>query len=258
MPPWPPDIQDLIGRMLAVDPAQRISIRDIKRHAAFARGLSPAYVLPAPVPFSKFTSPLDAGALPDHVIGVLRQIGFADAQALAALLADRENNAAKVFVRILLNACDLEELPWELANAAVAGPPADAAALVVAQQQTPAESGDGDAGGACSSYGEYSLGEAVWEGPPAMAAEVITAVQLRVPARPLWCVMEAVQRVLGEAAYQWFHPDSATIVARAPDGSGYYGLVATLKGTGVEVTANVHRGDAEPFLALIREALVGE
>jgi BR serine/threonine kinase len=110
MPDFPADCQDLIRRILVVDPAKRISLRNIKLHPFFRRGLSVGYELLRPIPFSQFSIPIEMESLAPDVLAALRQIGFRDNDELRASLASSENTMAKVFVSVMTTTLNLEAL----------------------------------------------------------------------------------------------------------------------------------------------------
>jgi BR serine/threonine kinase len=49
MAPFGDNVQDLLYKILVMDPTKRISIDGIKRHSAFIFGLPDGYVLPEPL-----------------------------------------------------------------------------------------------------------------------------------------------------------------------------------------------------------------
>jgi BR serine/threonine kinase len=256
MPPFPPDIQDLIQKMLVVDPTQRITIAQIKSHAAFRRGLVPSYVLPSPLPFAQYTAPIDVTLLPSPVLSTLAQIGFSDATELANQLHDSENSAAKVFTMILLNMVDLSGLANSGLPPFVGAELAFAPVLLGQPKPSDAIPREGYRGGEAAPYGDYSAGNPVWNRERTMAAHVYATASFDTCKQPLWALMTALQQDLGRLAYSWFHPDPGTIYVRAPDGNAYYSIVGTFRSAlDVTVTVNAHKGDASQFFQLVRDSL---
>ena len=74
MPDFPPDIKDLISRMLQVDPAKRITIEQIKHNRAFRIDLPRRYTIPSPLPKITKIDPIDINQVDEAVIGALIDI----------------------------------------------------------------------------------------------------------------------------------------------------------------------------------------
>lgn len=113
MPDFPPDIKDLISRMLTVDPNKRISLAEIKEHPAFRQGIPQFYTFPSPLPLPSIKNPIDIKQLDEDTINVLRQLGFDEENAdLGEELKSTEHSMAKVFVYMLTNRQSFDNLPW--------------------------------------------------------------------------------------------------------------------------------------------------
>ena len=115
MPEFPPDIKDLISRMLQVDPEKRITLEQIKHHKAFRIDLPRRYTVPTPLPRPQKIDPIDIETVDKDVIDVLISIGFPEAE-LPDLLKQTEFNQAKYFCTLLTQKISLEALPWTSVN----------------------------------------------------------------------------------------------------------------------------------------------
>jgi BR serine/threonine kinase len=122
MPDWPSDIQHLIGSMLTVDTAARITLEQIKQHPAFRIGISdPAYVLPVPLPVSVRPEPIAIASISSTVRGIMQQVGFSNDGELQAELETDGSSMAKVFYQMLVATNSFDDLPWELSAAPANG-----------------------------------------------------------------------------------------------------------------------------------------
>lgn len=113
MPDFDRPIQDLISRMLTVDPAQRITIPQIKAHPAFRMYHPEEYIFPTPIPLPFLPEPIDISAVDDSTYKILLQIGFASVDDIKSELTSSTHNMAKVFYNMLMNTVSLKNLPWD-------------------------------------------------------------------------------------------------------------------------------------------------
>jgi hypothetical protein len=99
--------------MITVDPVERITISEIKAHAAFRFMLPTSYVVPTPLPFVDAGGPTSADSVNDDVRQLLSRIGI-DQDELAESLGSGESNIVRMFVECLSRKklLDLEGLPW--------------------------------------------------------------------------------------------------------------------------------------------------
>jgi len=115
MPPdFHKDIQDLISKMMNVDPSSRIRIDEIKNHVAFRFGLPRLYIVPSPIPMPNLNEPVDPSQIPQNIITSLSQIGM-DQEEISLALAQYETNDIKVFVLMMTHRLLIEKLPWNQA-----------------------------------------------------------------------------------------------------------------------------------------------
>jgi hypothetical protein len=116
MPSFHPDIQDLISKMLIVDPTKRMTMAEIKSHRAFRHGLPAPYVLPTPIPVAALSEPLQVreDELNDEMKLLFTRIGI-NADELATELRATGGNLVKLFVVLLTQKLEIGELPWDQA-----------------------------------------------------------------------------------------------------------------------------------------------
>lgn len=113
MPPFLPDIQDLISRMIVVDPLKRLTISQIKQHPAFRIGLAANYIVPTPLPLPFLTEPIDTSALDPNIFTVLIHLGYANEEEIKSDLCSSSHNMTKVFCYIMTSSLSFENLPWD-------------------------------------------------------------------------------------------------------------------------------------------------
>jgi BR serine/threonine kinase len=108
----PADVQDLIRRMLTVDPLKRMGVSQIREHPAF-RGFVPAdFVLPRPIPAPHVVEPIDPKSIDPELIRTLNNIGLSDEKELREQLAAEGCTYAKTFLFLMLHRTSFECLPW--------------------------------------------------------------------------------------------------------------------------------------------------
>ena len=258
MPPFPSAIQDLIRKMLTVDPSKRITIDDIKAHPAFRAGLSPLYVVPSPIPFPSLSPAVDPSSLSRDVLDVLSHIGFSSDE-LSAQLKSADPTPAKVFLSMVNRTLDLESLPWEHAHS---GPPqpADGATPVDAASDI----GGNRIGNRTFAAGRprmvpvspseaYSLAaRPEWALGEAPVSEVLGEMQVEVSGQTTWSIFARAQAALGVAQCRWLHPDPVTMLVRSSGGSLYMSLVGKCcSAKDVKITALLHKGENNEFNELV-------
>lgn len=113
MPPFIPEIQDLISRMIVVDPLKRLTISQIKQHPAFRIGLPTNCILPTPLPLPFLTEPIDTDSLDPNIFTVLIHLGYANEEEIKADLQSSSHNMTKVFCYIMTSSFSFESLPWD-------------------------------------------------------------------------------------------------------------------------------------------------
>ena len=116
MPPFLPEIQDLISRMLVVDPTKRIRLEQIKEHPAFRICLPQNYVIPTPLPLPYMKEPIDVESLDPKIFPVLIHLGYSNKEEIIEELSSDSHNMAKVFCYILTSSFSFENLNWSGQN----------------------------------------------------------------------------------------------------------------------------------------------
>ena len=112
MPDFPPPIQDLIQKMITVDPTQRIKMEEIKHHPAFYYKLPPLYILPTPIPVPDISKPLPAETLQDkQILKYLTQIGIPEPEIRTSLVAEG-TNMVKLFYLMMSRKIQFDSYPW--------------------------------------------------------------------------------------------------------------------------------------------------
>ena len=231
MPPVPPDLQDLVSKMLIVDPNQRIKIEDIKAHRAFRWELPEQYVLPTPLPSPVKSDPIDPSTIDPDIMNALHQIGYIDDAELYKDLVAQGHTMAKVFYRMLTADMSLDALPWfsQQENVYTA---TDAYMLM------PLSS---NGSGSLELPNGFSYGTSYSEqvSLPSVPSQLLTydIVQPFIGIRLPWEVlMTNMQGFLTAQDFQWFHPDDYTLISRRAEDLMY--LIVKLE-HGEEETVNM-------------------
>lgn len=218
---FPPDVKDLITRMMTVDPETRITIDEIKRHPAFGFGLPRIYQLPTPVPLPNLDEPFDIDAIPQAALETLEKIGIGIEEAEEGLMS-RGTNISKIFVNMFLRRMLLAELPWSVASTELPMEPMPDGeldgfgdGLVVASGLRPErEMQQGPMSAADTSF---SMAQSVmWL--PSTPELVFEATEVYGPiGGKLAPMMAELQRGLVNAGLVFFHPDDVTILGKLGD-----------------------------------------
>ena len=114
MPDFDKPLQDLVSRMLTVDPSQRITIAQIKQHPAFKMYSPDNYVFPKPIPLPFLPDPIDLSTVDPNVYKILTQLGYSSEDEVKSELSAPTHNMAKVFYSMLMNQVSLRSLPWDM------------------------------------------------------------------------------------------------------------------------------------------------
>jgi BR serine/threonine kinase len=113
---FPQQIEELINRMLTVDPTSRITISELKAHPAFRMNLPSDYELPCPLPLPILNDPIDPTNVHPDLISILLNIGYASEEEIRAELDCPRPANAKIFHQMLcerrLGTPLFEMLPW--------------------------------------------------------------------------------------------------------------------------------------------------
>jgi BR serine/threonine kinase len=220
-------IQDLIAKILVVDSQKRISIAEIKSHPAFRIGVTDGYTLPRPIPIHWDRTPVRAADVDSETMKVLRDVGYHSDEAIVRELQSTELSMAKVFYAMYKREQSIAELPWSTA------PPAenwgmesmfqDSLDLMSASQEQPEALG---MWAVAVSPKRFSYSEAApWTTPQQEGNQDVVEVFESVP----WAIeplMSAIQKMLKEQGYEWFHPNETLIIGRSRDRTKYFLLRA--------------------------------
>lgn len=112
MPNLSSDFQDLISKMLQVDPKCRITLSEIKQHPAFRRGLIHEYECPVPQPLPRDLPKYDINTLSDTAIDVLKQLGLTESEIEEEVTSD-DNTPVKMFCYMLESRISFDSIDWE-------------------------------------------------------------------------------------------------------------------------------------------------
>jgi BR serine/threonine kinase len=249
MPDLPPEIQSLITGMLTVEPSARITIEKIKAHPAFRLGVpTPVYILPSPVPPPLIIEPIEASTIDPAVFAVLRGIGFASDEELAAEFTMVGTSMAKVFYTMLLSVRSLESYPWD-DHEIRHDPPADP--LIVSPRHLFPSAAEElfarpEPGADNSGSSPYSIAErAEWADICQRELKADLVQPCVGIALPLEVLMGKMQQMLVSLGFQWFHPDDFTIVGRYTDRTMYM-VVKVERETAGTVSMNLYFTQASP------------
>jgi BR serine/threonine kinase len=219
MPPFSPVAQDLISRMLTLDPTQRITIEDLKNHEFFRCDLPPDYVLPRPIAMQCMDGPLDIAAISPDLIDVLRKIGYKDDGELAADLQAPGHTMAKVFYFMLTTRFSLEVIDWSQCNGgslAMGGSIMYEAreAAYVLNATDPFHRDGARSPESLSSVNSLAVRHE-WDIPNVPDGGAMEqAREMKIHGMSAVDIMHGLQQLLGQRGLQWIHPDEFTILAR--------------------------------------------
>jgi BR serine/threonine kinase len=219
MPDFPPDIKDLISKMLEVNPAKRITIPKIKASAAFRRDLPGFYHCPTPLPLPREVPPVDPATVEPDVIETFHQLGYDSNEELFADLQSEGHSMAKIFYLILSNRISLDHLPWTVDAEAAAG---ESEAPILCQGAPPPESLGGDSVGgsfSASGTGAMSLIERVEfsEDMPRFMCDYTEEIDVGVGLEQL---VGELQDWFGKLQFAWFYPNAWKLMARRGEKEG--------------------------------------
>jgi BR serine/threonine kinase len=228
MPDFPAEIQNLISRMLTVDPVSRLTISQIKAHPAFRIGLiSPNYQLPQSLPLPMIQGPIDVSGIDPAIFEILRGVGFRSDEELIEDFDAAGTTMAKVFYMMLVgNKYDM--FPWEHGAECPPSPLTDMFMLAPQLSEYDEQPADPFAPRRASGHSQNDLLTAV---SPAQRIQMYEVQSREAGADivqpciginlPLEVLMAKMQAMLASLNFQWFHPDDFTIVARFADLASY-------------------------------------
>jgi BR serine/threonine kinase len=256
---FPADIKELIGRMLEVDPAKRITIAEIKQTDAFRRGIPLAYVYPTPLPLPVLHDAIRLEDLDEELRDVFRQLGYDSDEDLRADLTTEKHTIAKNFYRILKSDISWDSFDWTFSSP---NPGVIESASNFTFTPGGASFGWGSSFGKATMFA--SAGDSVTgsmlqtrlicsDGSPnsdRSSQEIYFSV-------PLEWMMMAVQDFLTRRKFAWFHPDESTLLSRRIDPQmdielrSEFDLSAQLR-----LKARLKRGDPQEFDQIVTDLRV--
>lgn len=218
MPPFNPEFQDLIKRLLCLDPTKRITIPQIKQHPAFRFGISKTYILPAPISFPELSDPFDFQTISPDILYSLKQIGISNEDAQTAL-AETTTNLIKVFTVLLTHQFKIEQLPWENAITADSDIQID---LTVSEGKTSKTSHFTGIRNdrlritdSLSSDQGFSLAEQInWFASDTFKIEYEYEDQFGPTDLEVTGVLSTVQKIISKFGFVFFHPNCISIIAK--------------------------------------------
>ena len=209
MPEFPPIFKDLISKMLQIDPANRITIKQIKEHPAFRFGLPDEYIFPVPLPIPYLPEPVNVND--NLTLTLLQQIAYTDKQELYNDLTKNGPSMAKVFCNMLTKNISVEDLPWHKDEDVVY---MDEGSFLIApdsfsiQQsfyQSPCvQSLDGFSLTKPVGWANVSTSEYKYD-----VAQPFIGINL-----PLEYVLTKIQKMLKAENFEFFHPDDMNIISK--------------------------------------------
>ena len=229
MPAFAPEIQDLIGRMLLVDPSKRITIADIKEHPGFRIGYPRNYQVPTPLPLPNLPDPITVESIDPKVFTVLTDLGYVNEKDIKSELEASKTNMAKVFVHMLTSTMSLDWLPW---NDEIGDGVAEDEFLVEDPQPMAfmEQSSSDPFHRPQKITQQLSLGspdlfsfveKSTWGAevpPPPVGANKVTVGKMT-STLPKICA--SLEQLITGHSYKYFHPNDETLLMKVEDGEVY-------------------------------------
>lgn len=265
MPDLPEDIQDLIKKLLTVDPQERITLDGIKHHPALRDGLPDDYVVPTPLPLPAVGDPVDPTTIDASVRQTLHQIGFRTDSELDADLQSSERTLAKTFLALLTNKQSMDNLPWPEARQQEDDGFGESNFMLGDMNDSMNFSfGASDPFGMASpmlgddsASSLYSLAEpASWDPNLMDHSETSQNVSyLSDISVPLEQVVATLQTCLNTAGFDWFYPNDLVLIARKQ--SELTDVAINIEYTSelsLKVAVHMFQGNSMTFNALVTAA----
>ena len=265
-PSFSPRIQDLIGRMLVLDPEQRITISQIKEHPAFRYGLPEQYVFPTPLPLDCGERRIDPSTISPEIVDLLHKIGYNDEEELQHDFETEERTMAKIFYMMLTSRVSLNEIRWDLSidenpeyqqefphnDDKILVPP-NQQAFTLGQEEDPFHTHE-IINPQSLEMGTSFAAQTEWEVPADSSILQIHLVSC--PGCPIIQAITAMQVLVRQFNMQWFHPDEYTIIARDEANGLYVIIIANIApdGDGTTLELQLCHGTIESFTTLSQAA----
>ncbi|EAY03778.1 CAMK family protein kinase [Trichomonas vaginalis G3] len=265
MPNFDKPIQDLISRILTVDPSQRITIPQIKQHPAFRMYVPESYVFPVPIPLPYIPAPIDISTVDESIYRVLLNLGYSSIDDIKTDLTANSHNMAKVFYTKLMNCVSLRTLPWVDLHNSNLGKIVDPECFIIQPQET---SFPLDAAHTNDPYKRHQH-ICVASSSPDLFSLVDRTIFVPIeevshltesPAEeqeftleiPLESFMDVAQKVLRMYGYDFFHPNDVHLIGRK-DHPEVYILFDALcfSENQIDVKLSRYMGDESEFESII-------
>ena len=225
MPKVQEEIQDMLRRMLTVEPSQRITIQELKKHPGFRILLPETYVVPHPLPAPEVPGPLEVEKIKPETLELLGQVDTKSAEEINAALTADHPTLEKAFYILLSKIVCFDMLPWGELK------PGPVEADVHTMKSTP----------------EFSL-----EQPPEVAplqTSLLEGIKVSLPKTD-----NAIQQVLTKAGYTYFFPDEQCFYARNGEKSIDIIINIEYKDEGsYNITFQQLKGDKDQFNQLVAD-----
>ena len=217
---FPPDCQDLISKILVLNPTQRITISEMKMHPCFRKDIPFEYIMPRPLPLPSFKDPIDPSTIPPEILDVLHKIGYNDDKELRDDFLTDQHSMAKVFFFMMTSRVALDQIDWS--QSVTMGDFTDANEEIMLNPSNTAYVGfNRDPFGrkqSISSSQSIELSTSLafspeWAMPPtepmnfAQVSEIVSHMDIT-------HTILAIQILMRSLEMQWFHPDDFTIISR--------------------------------------------
>ncbi|KAH0789483.1 CAMK family protein kinase [Histomonas meleagridis] len=264
MPPFQPEVQDLISRMLCVDVKSRITISQIKSHPAFLMGLPKGYQVPTPLPNPTVSTPIELTPNDLPFMHLLRSIGYNSDDEIIEELTSNEYTSAKMFYQMYNHNTLLDSLPWydESDGTMIVGPSEIEQALMMPPRQFAAIGNIYDPFAKkkvlVESIGSVHTPQSFVQRPdwdttalPKMSTDIeqmLIGIQL-----PLEELMLFLQKQLTSCRIKWFHFSDTEMVAKRLETDMLLTLTASYESPEVlTLCVLLLHGQKEEFEVLIK------
>lgn len=265
MPNFDPPIQDLIQHILTVDPAQRITIPQIKQHPAFRMFVPEAYEFPVPIPLPYIPNPIDISGIDESIYKVLLNLGFQSIDDIKAELTSTQHNMAKVFYTKLMNYVSLRTFPWLDLHNSNLGKIDDPESFMIQPQETNITLSDSHVADpyrrhqhSCnfaSSPDMFSLVDRTIFVPVEEVSKLSESPMeeqeftLEIPLESFMYVAQKVMKMYG---YDYFHPNDVQLIGRKDDPECYILFDALcFSENQIDVKLSRYMGDGSDFEMVI-------
>lgn len=263
MPNLHPDIQDLLSKILTVDPKQRITLEQIKVHPAFRIGMVPMYKCPSPIPLPKNLPTFKFEDLSKEVVSILENLGYETEEKIKEELTSEENTICKAFCYMVHKVISFDEIKWEGGadeetddieednQLMIDSEPVVASSLKLQPQLVKRENNDINSSMSVTMYSVVDKGmfgdfNANW-GTTEDSKEII--INNMEPER----LMKEIQDKLTELSVLWAYPDDFTFYIRVPGSADIICFCSLLSKDCVRLDVRLYSGNPDKFEEICNE-----